>query len=123
MIFAEFLSDSAVAGYCKCGADIIDFGMAATPTVARNIARLDANAGIVVTASNNSSEDNGLKLWTHSGQIFGIDRRDRITEIIETDPFAFAAWDNLRARQDSDNLTRSTSGPLLRQLTTRWRRR
>jgi len=89
----RFLADAAAAGCCECGADVIDLGMAATPTVARSITRLDADAGIVVTASHNPPEDNGLKLWTPSGQAFDTDRRDRITEIIDGEAYEFASWD------------------------------
>jgi len=97
-----FLRDAAAAGCRECGADVIDLGMAATPTVARSIARLGADAGIVVTASHNPPEDNGLKLWTPSGQAFDTDRRDRIAEIVEEDAYDFAAWDESGARRHDD---------------------
>jgi len=103
----RFLADAAAAGCCECGADVIDLGMAATPTVARSIARLNADAGIVVTASHNPPADNGLKLWTPSGQAFDTDRRERITELIETEAFAFAAWDESGARHAGDNAERA----------------
>ena len=99
----RFLADAAAAGCCECGADVIDLSMAATPTVARSIARLDADAGIVVTASHNPPADNGLKLWTPSGQAFDTDRRERITEITETQSFAFAAWDESGTSRDGDS--------------------
>jgi len=95
----RFLVDAAAAGCCECGADVIDLGLAATPTVARSIARLDADAGIAVTASHNPPEDNGLKLWTPSGQAFDTDRREQITELIETDSFAFASWNDSGERR------------------------
>jgi len=95
----QFLVDAAAAGCCECGADVIDLGLAATPTVARSIARLDADAGIAVTASHNPPEDNGLKLWTPSGQAFDTDRREQITELIETDSFAFASWNDSGERR------------------------
>ena len=97
-----FLRDAVAAGCRECGADVIDLGMAATPTVARSIARLGADAGIVVTASHNPPEDNGLKLWTPSGQAFDTDRRDRIAEIVEEDAYDFAAWDESGTRRHDD---------------------
>ncbi|TQQ81009.1 phosphoglucosamine mutase [Halonotius terrestris] len=89
----RFLADAAAAGCAECGADVIDLGLTATPTLARSIARLDADAGIVVTASHNPPEDNGLKLWTPSGQAFDTARRDRITDIIDREAYDFAPWD------------------------------
>ncbi|ERH07631.1 MAG: phosphomannomutase [Halonotius sp. J07HN4] len=97
-----FLRDAVTAGCRECGADVIDLGMAATPTVARSIARLNADAGIVVTASHNPSEDNGLKLWTPSGQAFDTDRRNRIAGIVENESYTFAAWDESGTRRSDD---------------------
>jgi len=88
----RFLTDAIAAGLCECGADVIDIGMNATPTVARSIARHDADAGIVVTASHNPPEDNGIKLWTPSGQAFDTERRNRITELVESHRFDLAPW-------------------------------
>lgn len=99
----RFLVDATAAGCLECGADVIDLGMAATPTVARSIERLNADAGIVLTASHNPPEDNGLKLWTPSGQAFDTDRRERITDIIDKEAFAFAAWDDTGRRRASDD--------------------
>ena len=89
----EFLADAVAAGLAECGADVIDLGRVATPTLARQIARLDADAGVVVTASHNPAPDNGIKLWTPSGQAFDTEQRERISGIIETDSYEFAAWD------------------------------
>ncbi|RJX50332.1 phosphoglucosamine mutase [Halonotius pteroides] len=100
-----FLRDAVAAGCRECGADVIDLGMVATPTVARSIARLDADAGIVVTASHNPPEDNGLKLWTPSGQAFDTDRRDRIAGIVEDESYTFAAWDESGTRRSDDRAT------------------
>ena len=100
-----FLRDAVAAGCRECGADVIDLGMAATPTVARSIARLDADAGIVVTASHNPPEDNGLKLWTPSGQAFDTDRRDRIAGIVENESYTFAAWDESGTHRSDDRAT------------------
>ena len=98
----RFLLDAAAAGCRECGADVIDLGLAATPTLARSIARLDADAGIAVTASHNPPADNGLKLWTPSGQAFDTDRRERITEIIEREAYEYAAWDGSGDRRTDD---------------------
>lgn len=90
----RFLADAVAAGLGECGADVIDLGRVATPTVARSIARLDADAGVVITASHNPAPDNGIKLWTPSGQAFDTDRRERITEIVDNEAYEFAPWDD-----------------------------
>jgi phosphoglucosamine mutase len=69
------LVDAIAAGLQECGADVLEVGVEATPTVARAIDHLEADAGIVVTASHNPKTDNGIKLWTPSGKAFGPEKR------------------------------------------------
>jgi len=109
----EFLTDAVAAGLAECGADIIDLGTVATPTLARNIERLDADAGVVITASHNPSPDNGLKLWTPSGQAFDTDRRQRITELIDESAYEFAAWDATGSRCQDSTATASHKAALV----------
>ncbi|QKG91325.1 phosphoglucosamine mutase [Halorubrum salinarum] len=89
----RMLTRALVAGLTECGANVIDVGVEATPTVARAVAREDADAGVVVTASHNPAPDNGIKLWTASGRAFGDERNDRIAEIVEAEAFEFAGHD------------------------------
>ncbi|GAA0526705.1 phosphoglucosamine mutase [Halorubrum aquaticum] len=88
----ETLRDALVAGLRETGADVVDAGRAATPTVARAIGTRDADAGVVVTASHNPAPDNGLKLWTPSGQAYPPSRQDVIEERIREEAFDLADW-------------------------------
>ena len=108
-----FLTDAVAAGLAECGADVIDLGRVATPTLARSIDRLGADAGVVVTASHNPPPDNGLKLWTPSGQAFDADRRQRITEIIDESAYAFAAWDDTGSRRRDSTAEKAHKAALI----------
>ncbi|WP_458190330.1 phosphoglucosamine mutase [Haladaptatus sp. NG-WS-4] len=90
----RFLSDALSAGLRECGTDVVDIGLAATPTVARSVAWQDADTGVSVTASHNPSTDNGIKLWNASGQAFDAEQRAEITRIIEEEDFDLAGWDD-----------------------------
>jgi phosphoglucosamine mutase len=98
----RMLSRALVAGLTECGADAIDIGVEATPTVARAVAREGADAGVVVTASHNPAPDNGIKLWRSDGRAFGEERNDRIAEIAETEAFDFAGHDAIGAVEERD---------------------
>ena len=87
------LQSAVVAGLLETGTDVVDVGMAATPTVARAIDSRDADAGIVVTASHNPPADNGLKLWTPSGQAFSTAKQEEIADRIRSEGYDLAAWD------------------------------
>lgn len=89
----SFLADAVSAGLRECGADVVDIGMAATPTIARSVAWQDADAGVAITASHNPASDNGFKLWTPSGQAFDANQRETISEILQGEPVELPSWD------------------------------
>ena len=89
----EFLQSALVAGLRESGTDVIDVGVAATPTIGRAVGWRDADAGVAITASHNPPEDNGLKLWQPSGQAFDAELRATMEERLEAAAFEPAAWD------------------------------
>ncbi|ELZ13112.1 phosphoglucosamine mutase [Haloterrigena salina JCM 13891] len=98
------LVDALTAGVRECGGDVVDVGVAPTPTVARGVDWLEADAGVVITASHNPATDNGIKLWSPSGQAFDAERRETIASRVETDRYDLAAWDGLGSRSRNDGL-------------------
>ncbi|WP_394348661.1 phosphopentomutase/phosphoglucosamine mutase [Halovivax sp.] len=88
--------ESAVhAGVRECGADVVDVGVASTPTIARSVGWRGADAGIAITASHNPPEDNGLKLWSASGRAFDRDRLAAVERRIERGEYELAAWNEI----------------------------
>ena len=85
------LVDALSAGLVGGGADVVDLGLAATPTVARSVGRCEADAGVSVTASHNPPEDNGLKLLGPDGGGFDAERQAAVAELVEGPP-AWADW-------------------------------
>ena len=100
------LLDALAAGLCESGVDIVDLGLAATPTVARAVGWEDADAGVVVTASHNPPTDNGVKLWQPSGQAFDGELRERIERRIREGETALADWDSGGTRTAESATTR-----------------
>jgi phosphoglucosamine mutase len=98
----EFLTDALTAGLRESGTDVLDAGLAATPTVARAVGWYDADAGVSVTASHNPSPDNGLKLWQPSGQAFDEVRRGTIARRVREGEFDLVSWNELGDRTEID---------------------
>ncbi|PSP32401.1 phosphoglucosamine mutase [Halobacteriales archaeon QH_10_67_22] len=98
----RLLLDAVTAGLRESGTDVVDYGLAATPTVARGVAGEDADAGVVVTASHNPPADNGIKLWQPSGQAFDAALRETISERVERGTTALEPWDGLGERVAGD---------------------
>jgi len=84
----EFLAQAVMAGLRECGVDVLEIGLASTPTTARAIDWLDADAGVVVTASHNPAGDNGLKLWTPSGQAYTPDACSAVAQRIQNEEYS-----------------------------------
>ncbi len=98
----DLLVDALAAGLRELGTDVVDLGVAATPTVARAVGWEDADAGVAVTASHNPPADNGLKLWQPSGQAYDAAGRERIAERVEADDPDLRPWDGLGDRTAAD---------------------
>jgi phosphoglucosamine mutase len=98
----RLLVDALTAGLRETGTDVVDLGMAATPTVARAVAWEDCDAGVSVTASHNPAEDNGLKLWQPSGQAYDEAGRERIEARLRDGSFeeALEPYDGLGTRSE-----------------------
>ena len=95
----DLLTDALAAGLRESGTDVVDLGLAATPTVARAVPWEGADAGVSITASHNPPQDNGIKLWQPSGQAFDADRRATIAERVREGASALVAWDALGDRE------------------------
>jgi phosphoglucosamine mutase len=87
------LADALAAGLRECGADVFDLGEVPTPTVARAVGWLDADAGVSVTASHNPPADNGLKLWSADGSAFVGTEQTAVAQAVERGDFDPADWD------------------------------
>lgn len=63
----EMLENAIAAGLLSAGADVYRLGVIPTPGVARLTSQYEMDAGVMVSASHNPFEDNGIKLFNRSG--------------------------------------------------------
>lgn len=77
------------------GIDVIDLGLSTTPTVEVMVSHLNADGGIILTASHNPKEWNALKLLNAKGEFISGTEGAKILEIAENDDFNFAKVDDL----------------------------
>lgn len=64
---SDMLSCAIMAGICSMGADVINLGVVPTPAVAYLVVKYKADAGIMISASHNPSEFNGIKIFSGDG--------------------------------------------------------
>jgi phosphoglucosamine mutase len=63
----EFLEAAVVAGLASAGVDVLRAGVLPTPAVSYLTAALDADLGVVLSASHNPMPDNGVKFFARGG--------------------------------------------------------
>ena len=77
----SMLESAVAAGVCAEGADAVLLGVAPTPAVAAHGARHGV-AGVVVSASHNPFEDNGLKVFAPGGRKLDDEQQERIEVLV-----------------------------------------
>ena len=66
-ISSDLLEGALIAGLCSAGADVLHLGVIPTPAVAFLTVANRADAGIVISASHNPFEHNGIKIFNGQG--------------------------------------------------------
>jgi phosphoglucosamine mutase len=80
------LEAALVAGLCAAGADVLSVGVLPTPGVAYLTRVRQAMAGVMISASHNPFEDNGIKCFAASGHKLDDALEDAMAEIIAASP-------------------------------------
>jgi phosphoglucosamine mutase len=80
----DWLERALIDGAMRAGGKCLSAGVITTPGVAFLTRKLDADAGVVISASHNPYQDNGIKIFAPSGE--KID--DSVERVIEADIFA-----------------------------------
>lgn len=81
------------AGLIATGCQVIDVGVCPTPTVLLMSKALNAGGSLVITASHNPIDWNGIEFASESGRLLGEAERTRLMEVYESGDFELAAWD------------------------------
>ncbi len=81
----DMLAMALMAGICAAGADAVYLGVVPTPAVAYLARQMKADAGVVISASHNPSEFNGIKFFNGDGFKLSDELEDRMEEIIRND--------------------------------------
>ena len=82
-VSSDMLENALVAGICSVGADVELLGVIPTPAVAFLTIKHKADAGIVISASHNSFEYNGIKIFAGNGYKLPDETEARIEDLID----------------------------------------
>jgi phosphoglucosamine mutase len=81
-VSSDFISASVAAGLASSGVDVFDAGVVPTPAAAYLTADLDADFGVMISASHNSAPDNGIKFFSRGGHKLPDATEDKIEAAI-----------------------------------------
>jgi len=78
----EWIERELAHGARACGADVMSAGVIPTPGVAYLTGSSDFTAGVVISASHNPFEDNGIKVFSGAGEKFTDDLERHVESIV-----------------------------------------
>ncbi|HHV02824.1 MAG: phosphoglucosamine mutase [Bacteroidales bacterium] len=85
-----------------CGIDVIDTGLASTPTTEMAVVFSGASGGIIITASHNPRQWNALKLLGPEGEFLNAIQGERLLALVRENAFEFANVDSLGQYRTAD---------------------
>ena len=85
-ISGEFLAAAISAGLASSGVDVFDAGVIPTPATSFLTADLDADFGVMISASHNPAPDNGIKFFSRGGHKLDDEVEDAIEKALSAKP-------------------------------------
>ena len=82
---SDMLESAISAGLCSVGADVLLLGTVPTPAVAHLVREYEYDAGVMISASHNPCEYNGIKIFQSNGYKLPDELENQIEEIILDD--------------------------------------
>ncbi len=88
------------------GINVINLALATTPTVEMEVIEQKANGGIIITASHNPKEYNGIKMLNNHGEFLSAKEGKEILEIAQKKDFKFVVVEKIGNIEKSNNHTK-----------------
>ena len=83
-ISGDMIESAMVAGFCSFGAKVKLLGVIPTPAVAYLVKRYNADAGVVISASHNPFEFNGIKYFSKAGMKLPDEVEEEIEDVMDS---------------------------------------
>lgn len=94
-ISGEMVNSIIIGTLMGCGANVVDIGLAATPTVEIAVTQTGAHGGIIITASHNPRQWNALKLLNEKGEFLSDVDGKRVLQLADGKNLVFPEVDAL----------------------------
>jgi phosphomannomutase len=94
-ISGEMVKNIVCGTLMGMGVDVLNIGMATTPTTELAVTMSNADGGIIITASHNPRQWNALKLLNSKGEFLTKEDGNEVLDIADKEDFCYAEVDNL----------------------------
>ena len=101
-VSGAMLEDALISGLESGGANVKCLGVVPTPVLAFLTKKMRANAGVMITASHNPPEYNGVKIFSGDGLAYDEESQNEIERIIAHERFRLTDWRNVGHDQLAD---------------------
>lgn len=91
----QMVKNAVVSGLVSVGTDVIDVGHVLTPTVQQMIRHFKAKGGMVISASHNPIQWNGIKLMNEEGSFLTPEEYEVFISGFNQKSFQLVSWDHL----------------------------
>lgn len=102
-ISGEMVKNVVCGTLMGCGCDVINIGLATTPTTELAVRMSGADGGIIITASHNPRQWNALKLLNCEGEFLTAADGAKVLDIAEREDFDYADVDHLGHYTEDDS--------------------
>ncbi|MDZ7725528.1 MAG: phosphoglucosamine mutase [candidate division KSB1 bacterium] len=94
-VTGPMLMHAVWSGLMAVGCDVVDIGLATTPTAELVVERPDMAGGLILTASHNPRQWNALKMLGSDGMFISAEKGEKIVQRIQDNSYDFADWDKM----------------------------
>ena len=94
-VSGQMLENALISGLVATGARVSCLGVVPTPALAFLTKKLKADVAVMITASHNPPQYNGIKIFNRDSVAYDEKKQDKIEEIIKHNRFRLANWRNI----------------------------
>lgn len=102
-ISGKMVNSLVTATLCGLGIEVIDLGLATTPTTEMAVTDFNAQGGLILTASHNPKQWNALKLLNEKGEFLNAEEGEEILQFAEKECFNYADINHIGVVQNINN--------------------
>ncbi|MFW6120833.1 MAG: phosphoglucosamine mutase [Petrotogales bacterium] len=101
----DMLNAAVTSGLLSTGCDVVDVGLVPTPAIQYAVKKKDFDSGVIITASHNPPQFNGIKGVDSDGTEFYKDVEEAIEKIYFEKTFSLADWKHVGKHSTWDGCT------------------